>query len=168
MSASTVSSAPVTNPITAQEPQLRAAVILGIIRFTSWPHQNDSKKNLNVCTLGEPLSKSELLPISNLHKVANRTLIVSVLNGVKNIDVCDVLIFGPNLKIVDFSRRLQQTVALPIITICDGCNTLDTQTTIKLIQRSNRIGFEVNLVNANKQKVIFSSSLLEIASEVRQ
>ena len=163
-----MSSAPAVNPMSAQEPQLRAAVILGIIRFTSWPHQENSKKTLNICTLGEPISKPALLPISNLHKVANRTVIVSALGGDRTLDACDALIYGPNLKIVDFSRNLQHTVSLPIITICDGCKALDTETTIKLIHRSNRIGFEVNLVNANKQKIIISSSLLEVASEVRQ
>jgi len=165
---STVSSDPTVKPITAQEPQLRAAVILGIVRFSSWPNQDVGEKFLNVCTLGNPIAGQGLMPISKSYKVADKTLVIHVLVNYKKTDSCDVIIYGQDLNVLDFSRSLQRTAAQPILTICDGCKTLDTETTIKLIQRNNRIGFEVNLGNANKQGIIISSSLLELASEVRR
>jgi hypothetical protein len=165
-----VSSALAANLATAQEPQLRAAVILGVLRFTSWSHHDSSEKYLDVCTIGEPIAEPALLPISKLRKVANQTLLVRNLDGKKDvkIDSCDVLVYGAGSKKASLSLSLQHTDAHPVLTICDGCKLSTAATTIRLIQLGGRIGFEVNLDNANKQGLILSSSLLELASEVRR
>jgi hypothetical protein len=170
LSTSPVSSALPVNQVTAQEPQLRAAVILGVLRFTSWSHHDGSEKYLDVCTVGDPVAAPTLLLVSKLHKVVNKTLLVRNLDGKKNIkiDSCDVLVFGAGSRKVSLSLGMQHTAAHPVLTICDGCKLPDAATTIKLIQIGNRIGFEVNLENANIHGINLSSSLLELASEVRR
>ena len=170
LSASPVSSATAVNLLTAQEPQLRAAVILGVLRFTSWSHHDSSEKFLDVCTFGQPIAEPALLPVSNVHKVAYQTVVVRNIAGVKNIKInsCDVVIYGAGSNKASLMLGMQHSIAYPVLTICDGCKLSDAATTVKLIRRGGRIGFEVNLDNAKKHGIILSSSLLELASEIRR
>jgi len=169
LSASPVNSAPDVNQVTAQEPQLRAAVILGVIRFTTWPYQDTKENILNVCTFGEPVAKSALLPISRSQKVANKTLFVrSIQVNLKDVFAsCDVIVYGSGAN-ADFSLTLLHAAAHSVLIICDGCESDESVATVRLIQRNNRIAFEIDLGLAKKQGIKFSSSLLELASEVHQ
>ena len=156
--------------ITAREPQLRAAVILGIVRFTSWPpNHNPGKNRLVVCTIGEPVAEPALLLISETRKVAEYTIIVRSMddNGEK-IGDCNVVVLGSNLDRAAYTKILQRVASLPILTICDNCFHDGYSTMVSLVRRDDRIGFQIDITKAKSQGIVFSSSLLELALEVRR
>ncbi|MBI5041734.1 MAG: hypothetical protein HZB57_11215, partial [Gammaproteobacteria bacterium] len=55
--------APVAWALEASEPELRAAVVVGILRFTSWP--GTPSEGIRLCTLGAPGSEPVLLSLAN-------------------------------------------------------------------------------------------------------
>lgn len=159
-----------TVPITAKEPQLRAAVILGIIRFTRWPQrQKPENSHLSICTIGRPTSESALLLVSENRKVAEHSISIQTLgNSSRNISACDVVVFGPDLARDTYINTHQRLVSLPVLTICDNCSQDEPETMVRLVRRDNRIGFEIDMAHARSQGIVFSSSLLELALEVRR
>lgn len=166
LSTSIASSEHTISQVAVEEAQLRAAVVLGILRFTSWPHQDVSEKPLSICTLGKPITEPVLLDIGPSQKVGGQPLLVRVLGNNNKIDSCDVIIYGPNLDVAAHSNRLLGIAELPIVTFCDGCNLPIEPTTVTLVQRDKRIGFKINLGITGSHGIIFSSSLLELAMEV--
>mgnify|MGYP001828900211 CR=1 FL=1 len=153
------------SPITAQEPQLRAAVILGIIRFTSWP-DDTNKASLNICAIGKPSSEPVL---QNISRSAEHNInIRSLRSKENNLDNCNIIIFGPGIKKPDHVGILQRIHKLPVLSICDDCNYKNHGADVTLVQQKNRIGFKIDLVSAKSHGISLSSSLLELALEVQQ
>lgn len=153
-------------------PELRAAVIVAILRFTSW--QTDAAKSDNsqvrLCAIGEPHSFPYLLPTSGIQKVAGHTLVV---NEVQIDEVatklCDALVIGSKVHYREFSELLAQADAQSLLTICDGCRTANAAgTIIQLDLHKRRVKFEVNLARARASGVKLDAQLLELASVVRE
>ena len=162
-----VNSIQAAHPITAKEHQLRAAVILGIIRFTSWPVSDN--KQLVVCTVGQPISESVLLPLSGNSEITGRELIVRKLDNNKvKVETCHVTIYGKGVTTEQYSNRFHTTVTLPVLTICDDCDYSNSGIVVKLLAHKNRIGFKIDLREIKTKGLLFSSSLLELALEVKR
>jgi hypothetical protein len=151
------------------EAELRAAVIVAIMRFTTWPSTETLvPSNLFVCLSGEPNSASHLLRVSGDQKVAGRVLQVKNLPG-PDITSCQVLVLGAGLSREDLATRLQASDKHSILTVCDGCeNSRQEDTIIYLTLRKQRVNFEVNLAKAKSNGLALDAQLLELASVVRK
>lgn len=165
-----MSVAPADTPPTG--PELRAAVIVAILRFTSWqavvPTTEGSQVRL--CTVGRPPSARFLQSASGVQKVGGHKLVVDelkpseVLNG-----QCNALVIGPQLSGGELTQQLAQVDAQALLTICDGCRGLSVaETIIQLDLHRQRVRFEVNLAKARANGVMLDAQLLELASVVRK
>ena len=155
--------------VTTDESKLRAAIVLGILRFSSWPNDVRMASAFNLCTLGEPASKQTLIKISGQRKYQQRPITTFVLNN-KSPDVskCNAIVIGPDLETKYLIELLNSKTAFGILTICDSCRPDNKNAMVYMIRKQNRVGFEVDLVQAKKNGMSFSSSLLELAIEVKQ
>lgn len=162
--------APAAHAVTANEGKLRAAVIVGIMRFTSWPNQpqiNDAE-SLDLCLIGRPTSQEFLLPISGERKVAGKALSVREVPQAK-IHQCRVLVIGSGVSRGDTEQLLRLADGLSMLTVCDGCrNDFADGPIIYLTLRKQKVNFAVNLVRAKQTGVLLDAQLLELASEVRK
>lgn len=148
------------------EAELRAAVIVAIMRFTAWPPASPHiNSELDVCLAGNPISAVHLLPVSGQQKVAGHTLNVKpITNG--NVTGCDVLVVGGSERSSDL---LQAADAASVLSICDGCKRdLGNHAIIRLTLRRQRVNFEVNLAKAKHNGLALDAQLLELASVVRK
>lgn len=152
------------------EAELRAAVIVAIMRFTTWPQvATEPPSNLQVCLSGEPQSASHLLRVSGQQKIAGRTVQVAGSPPDSDIGACHVLVLGEVLNRERFSSLLQAADNHSILTVCDGCeNSRHEDTIIHLTLRKQRVNFEVNLAKAKSNGVALDAQLLELASVVRK
>lgn len=152
--------------------ELRAAVIVAILRFTSWqaavPEAEDSFVRL--CAVGEPRSLPFLLPASGVQKVGGHILFVDILAPAAVADgQCNALVIGPRLSGRDSMNILAHADAGALLTICDGCRSDDAANTIiQLDLHKQRVRFEVNLAKARTNGVMLDAQLLELASVVRK
>lgn len=149
------------------EGELRAAVIVAIMRFTSWQTVAAEKAALDVCLVGEPVSASVLLAVSGQQKVATRS--VNVRPAQTSIHDCQVAVIGEEIDDEDYEQLITQSSGQSILTICDGCRRgLGEEAIIQLRLRKQRVSFEVNLARARSDNVALDAQLLELAAVVRR
>jgi len=150
---------------TAHEPELRAAVILAILRYTVWPAAQQDAPAILVCIVGDPPSAPSLLAISDHRSFAGRRLRVSAIPARESATLtCHVAILGHESSVAD----ARQLAGRGVLTICDSCNGAEKQSTIHLLRRRNRIAFDVDLGRATRNGFSFSSAMLELAANVRR
>lgn len=153
-------------------PELRAAVIVAILRFTSWqtviPQTEISEVRL--CTVGQPRSAPYLRLASGVQKVAGHVLVVDDLQLDDAVSSgCNVLVIGPQPVNADLAQILAQADTHSLLTICDGCRGgHSADTIIQLDLHKQRVKFEVNLAKARASGVMLDAQLLELASVVRK
>lgn len=153
-------------------PELRAAVIVAILRFTSWPSvvAESDTSYVRLCAVGEPHSSSYLLPASGVQKVAGHMLVVDEVQADEvATKPCNALVIGSKVNHREFSELLAQADAQSLLTICDGCRSANAAgTIIQLDLHKRRVKFEVNLARARASGVKLDAQLLELASVVRK
>lgn len=153
-------------------PELRAAVIVAILRFTSWQSviPQSEVSEVRLCAVGQPRSAPYLRQVSGVQKVAGHVLIVDDLPDFDISDrQCNALVIGPQPLGSDFARMLAQADTQSLLTICDGCRGVNAaDTIIQLELHKQRVKFEVNLVKARASGVMLDAQLLELAAVVRQ
>jgi hypothetical protein len=159
----------IDSPVTADEPKLRAAIVLGIFRFTTWPAGARDTGVFRVCTLGNPTSERDLKLISAQRQHHNLPIITEkITDSSGDISRCDVLLIGADIKSDSLIKILSTKNGFGVLTICDNCHIKNSKAMLKLVRKDNRIRFTVNLYQAKKKGIQFSSSLLELALKVKQ
>lgn len=151
---------------TPNEGELRAAVIIAIMRFTSW-EAIAPEESLEICLLGKPLSGDVLLAVGGEQKVAAHTLSVrSIQDDINN---CQVMVIGSDIDNNLYERLIAQADGQSILTVCDGCRRgFGEDAIIQLRLRQQRVSFEVNLARARSNNVALDAQLLELATLVRR
>jgi len=155
--------------VTAEETKLRAAIVLGILRFSSWPNDVNMASAFNLCTLGQPISSDTLIKISGQRVHQGKPILTIILKvNAPDISNCNAIVIGAEVSRRVLSKLLSSKKAFGILTICDNCQTEHTRAMVFMLRKKNRVGFEIDLIQAQKNGMTFSSSLLELAIDVRQ
>lgn len=146
----------------AEEEKLRAAMLLGIVRYTRWQQENNEV--IDICLSGSAGSFRHLEALNGTRLVHNRELNVTRVNaknppGVKN---CQVIIMGPMSPLEMGSTELRESC----LVICDECEAQIQDAAVVLLRMQNRIRFNVYLNRARAQGVNFSAKMLELAARV--
>jgi|TARA_B100000745_G_scaffold189864_3_gene124687 hypothetical protein len=148
----------------SKEQALRAAVILGILKYTQWPEHVGQSKRLQLCSVGNPSSSSVFeLKKDSLPKWKSTQLYFARWNNPEQYTHpgCDAIVVGPDIQEIP---TLDGQSIHPML-ICDNCSeTLTKNSTITLELKNNRIQFAVNMDQAEQHHLAFSSALLELAS----
>lgn len=160
-----------SSPIMAQpsesdEGSLRAAVIIGLLRFATCPssHSINSKVEINI--VGNAASADFLKSISGQELIGKRKVLCQAISPKEIIsDTGNVLIIGAGVDSSSIISLMEQTRNHAILTICDQCGNGDVAM-INVLRRDNRIVFEINLRLAKNKGFGFSSSVLELAGRV--
>ena len=147
-----------------EESQLRAAIIVGILRYTRWV--DPVGDNINVCALGESDSTAYLKRVSSrpiIHgKAINVIDIPAPVDGKADQSLCQVLLVGEEVSV----SNAQIEMFKESLVICNGCELAPELSTIRIKKSNDRIVFEVNLDVAKKNGLVFRSALLELAAQV--
>ncbi len=150
----------------ANEPELRAAVIVGILRFTSWPER--APGDYRLCTLGAPLSEPVLLGLSGRALIGTHAIDVRVLDaGQVQRTPCEVVVMGSGMDARTAKALLEDANHHGVLTVCDGCGRHAQNSMVNLVRNGDRIGFEINTAITQSKGLLFSSALLELASRVK-
>lgn len=152
------------------EARLRAAVIVGIMRFTSWPeaHPYLQADTVNVCLVGHPIAGHQLLPVSGIQKAAGKPLHIEERIST-SVESCHVVVVGSRLSRRRFDSLMERAGANSMLTVCDGCREESAdETIIQLTLHEQKVNFSVNLVQAKQTNVLLDARLLELAEQVRK
>lgn len=143
---------------TPEEGAVRAALVLGFLRYTSWPSlkPNDA---IILCSRGDSLAADALSDTRIMPNIQSRAVQFKIMRDDSNIAECSALIIGKSAA-----------PALPensnTLIICDGCSAqmLDLSV-LSLKKLGKRIRFAVNLDNAHTQGIKLSSALINLADD---
>ncbi|WP_017446274.1 YfiR family protein [Gayadomonas joobiniege] len=155
------------NPSISQpdEVSLRAAVIVGVLRYTQL-NLEEYRQNIQICGWHNPISGGKLKAVAPNLTVGNRNLIYIALQSDAELQArhCDVVVIGEGDS---ETTNILKSNSIPALTICDGCQTGIENSVLELIRIKNKIRFNVNLELAEKVNIKFSSSLLELANKIK-
>jgi hypothetical protein len=144
-----------THPI-YNESLVRAAVIFGILRFTSWPENFKPAGEIELCAIGASASANAIASLKTIPSIGQTT--ISYLGNPSSIFGCHALILGEG-------DQLDLDGTANALIICDNCSpTIMTRSAVILRRNDNKIQFEINLDRVEENKLSLSSSLIELAS----
>lgn len=157
---------PMSSTPAMNEEELRAQVILGILRFVQW-EQGTRPQPLSLCILGKPDSADELLALDGQTLWEGVTLQV-VRRSVKQVDQCDVAVTGP-LKSKFFRLLTSRAEKHSVLTICDKCTRRNlSYSMLNIVKHDDKIRFRANITKVRKAGLRLDASLLELASEIER
>jgi hypothetical protein len=143
-----------------RESQLRAGVVIGVLRYASWTTPLTSGV-INICSLGQAPGFKELAQSRSKITISDKELIFRPLDNISNNEGCAVIIVGAEVD----NKKLAMVKQLPVLSICDTCDYPD-QHAIALFMSNQRIRFTVDRTLAKQAGVQFSAAMLELAAKV--
>ncbi|MBB5017333.1 hypothetical protein HNQ59_000597 [Chitinivorax tropicus] len=142
------------------EHSLKVAYLYNFIQFTQWPTM-PADQAFQLCVLGStPLDTAldglEGKQVLNGMRIKVRHILP------KDVDTCHAL------YVDDSQRKLAEQVLTrlsnaPVLTVTDADGLADRGAMIEIRKRDLKLGFEVNLAQAKRAKLNFSSRMLKLA-----
>jgi len=157
----------------AQEPipdeyQVRAAIIVNLVRFISFnPNRDDIHGPVHVCLLGYDQQSSVLESYLSTHLVDGRPFQVRRVRIPDKTEGCQVLYVCPTER-HSFDQLSSQLVSAGVLTISDHPMFASDGGVIGLPVVGDRIEIQINLARAEQSGLVISSRLLSLAKVVRK
>ena len=146
--------------------RVKAAFILNIARFVSWPPTafDDHPDTLSLCVYRRNLLSRAIDELQG-KKVGGRQLQVLHISDLAATERCQILVIAP-ADLDQFASR--DDAGQPLLTIADvsanhGPQTRHHHIMVSLIRSGTHIGFEINLDRARTAGLRLSSQLLKLA-----
>lgn len=155
-------------PATAQdqtptrESLVKSAMVYNFIRFIEWP--GEAKKECDVCAYSGSVFANALKSIDG-KPVGDASIKIRVLNDADAVDLCDVVVLSQSDEARFYTRDVSLD-AVNVLTVGDSPNFARQGGVIGFTERDGRIGFEVNVGQADARGLTFSSRLLRLAEIV--
>lgn len=147
---------------------IKAAFILNIARFVTWPalayrggHDHLLFCHYGVDSLGEAGASIEG------RKVANRRLRLTIIKDLSAIGRCSILLI-PYSELPRYAEDIGAGFSRPVLTIADLTDTDVSDVAfdgvvVNLIRKSSTIGFEINVEQTARSGLRMSSEILKLA-----
>lgn len=151
------------------EYQIKASLIYNFLKFIEWPQDSKelSNQTLHICTLGEE-RYGRALGILDNETVNSLQIKVDRLSGLEesSLDNCMVVVINESLAgaVPTIMRVLKNH---SVLTIGETDGFLENGGIINFIVQGKKIRFEINNEAAAKARLVISSKLLRLASNVK-
>jgi hypothetical protein len=142
----------------AQESDLRAALVIGFARFTEWPVTRDGPLVIGV--VGSPEMTTALERVANQKLVNGRAVVIRQWKPGSPVAGCQILYFG-RLPAAHLGEALAE-VRGPVLTMGEEARFLSAGGAVYLFEEDGRMSFEVNLRALQLANVNISSKLLRL------
>lgn len=151
--------------------QIKAAFILNIIRFVSWPDRPSEQQNdpLLICLYHTPPLDSAINIIDG-KKAGGKIIDVVMIDSLSMSQDCHVIVVS-NDAIESFIDEIHPGLDRPMLTIADfteqqSAHTFHQDILVALVRNGSRISFQVNLKKSRQVGLRMSSKLLKLATIV--
>jgi len=150
-----------------KEYEIKAAFVYNFIKFVEWPEEiTELYPEISIAILGrDPFGET----LDNLIKgksIKDKKLSVYRYSDIEDIHFCHVLFISKseekNLKLI-FAHLKEKS----ILTVGESSDFLKHGGIIKLLEKDNRVRFEINLQQANASRLKISSRLLRLAENLK-
>jgi hypothetical protein len=151
--------------LVSSEYKLKAALIYKLTRFVEWPASSGGGDNFGICLLGRD-DFGRALDALETRKVDDKPIRIQRLVQSEAVDrSCQILFISESKR--PFLRSILHSLAhLPILTIGDVERFAEKGGMIEFTRGRKRIGFRINLQQANRAGLKIAAPLLELATIV--
>lgn len=150
---------------TLSEDRVKAGFIYNFVKYTDWPAAA-TNVSLRVCSPGQQALSGELRQLQG-RPAQGRTIEVELAVRPEQWKTCQVLFIpGNDTKLTTVA--LESVARLPVLTVSDSPEFIDTGGMIGLKQMAGRIRFDINLGSTRRAGLSLSSQLLKLADKVTQ
>ncbi len=151
-----------------EEYSVKSAFVLNFARYVQWTSPTNGSRLPNTCDLCLMGSDSTISGFEaiNGQPVGSQTIRIRNANDSANMDGCQVLFMSREVDHADQLRILAALSHKPVLTIGEVNNFARIGGVIGLINKGGKLGFEINVENARRQNLRFSSHLLKLATVV--
>ncbi|MEO5770743.1 MAG: YfiR family protein [Burkholderiaceae bacterium] len=144
------------------EYRLKAAFLYNFALLTEWPATAGTV--LNLCVHGRDPFGAEVDALQG-KMVGSRSIAVLRVTGRDNLQKCQILfIAAPSIEALP--KLLESLHDSPVLTVADSADAARRGVAINMAVGQSRISFEVNLKVARDARLVLSSKLLRLATEV--
>ncbi len=144
------------------EYRLKAAFLYNFALLTEWPAPVGNV--LNLCVHGRDPFGAEVDALQG-KKVGSRSIAVLRVTGRDNLQNCQILfIAAPSIEALP--KLLDSLHDSPVLTVADSAEAIRRGVAINMAVGQSRISFEINLKAVRDARLVLSSKLLRLATEV--
>ncbi len=146
----------------ADEETVKTAYLYNFAKFVQWP--DEQRPTLRLCVVGDNVLGKALdsligKPVRNMQIDVRHAIVL------QDIPQCD-LVFLPAGQARSLERVRQIVNGYPILIVAESTDALPKGAIVAMIQRDNRIVFEVDLTTARHLGLQVSAKLLQLARKV--
>jgi hypothetical protein len=155
-------------PQRPSEYEVKAPYLLNFLKFVQWPASSTGAENvISICVLGRDPFGDILDRIVSGQQIAGKNVVVRRLTRPADADGCRILFIdsSQNKQLAGTLATLDNT---PVLTVSEIPDFVSRGGIIQFVLKEGRVRFEVNLIKAQRNGLLLSSQLLNVASAVRQ
>jgi YfiR/HmsC-like len=147
--------------------EVRAAFVLNFAKFTIWPAQAfpDAHAPLQVCFAGAGEVRAAMDSLAGGKSIDGRPIVVRDAPNPRDYPPCRILYVGSG-ETKHAGTELEHLQDPFILVIGETDDALQHMGIIRLLVEGNRMKFDVDVGNANREKIHLSSKLLALARAV--
>lgn len=149
-----------------REALIKAAIVYKLAKFVEWPATSFAQADspLHLCLLGStPLAAA--LAGAEGRLVRGHPVTVIKINDLRRIDACHV-VYIAQAEQRQLEDLMGQFDGRPVLSVSEIEGFASHGGVIGLVRRGNRLGFQVNLRNAQRSGLTVSAPLLELAEVI--
>ncbi len=147
------------------EYKLKAALIYKLTKFVEWPRSSQEKKQFGICILGRNDFGSALDALE-ARQVGNQPIHIQHFSQSEAVNSSCQILFVSESKRPFLKTILHSLAHLPILTIGDIDKFAEMGGMIELNRGHKRIGFRINLQQADRAGLKIAAPLLDLATIV--
>lgn len=170
MGCALISSLAFANQETAVINKVKAAFVLNVARFVTWPSEvfEDKNSRLKLCYYRSNPFDEGLNSIKG-KTVAGRQLEIKQINQLSEATACQILLISPS-ELDDFSKQAKVNLPQFLLTVTDRTNVNTNLVPgriegiiVTLVREESKIGFEIDLSKSRSAGLKMSSEMLKHA-----
>jgi hypothetical protein len=147
------------------ELQVKSSYVFNFIKFVEWPSATIKPGDkINLCVIGNNELQASLSALEG-RKVGANTIQIIPHNGNESLKTCHVLFIGEQeqRRLVPIIKSLGDA---PVLTISDIPGFAERGGSIGLLNRNDKMLFEVNLASTRKAELRLSGQMLNLAANI--
>jgi hypothetical protein len=145
------------------EAAVKTAFLYNFLKFIDWPDAVSHQDAYHLCTTNNDQLGDSLMVLAN-KSVNNKPIVIHRDIAGKDLKTCHMVFIAASENAAALVNDLKN---LPIVTISDKAGFIQQNGIIGLVQIDNRLGFEINLDQANSAGIHIQAQLLKLAKYVK-
>jgi hypothetical protein len=151
----------------ATAPELKAALLLNFVKFTTWPESvAPHGADLTMCVVGDERVMIALDEITHGQRIDSRDIVVVALADQDDVQRCHLL-YASGLRAGREQTLVETTRGRPILTASDSSTFMKRGGVAAFHNAGGRMKFSVNPSAAERAQLRISSRLLSLAVIVK-